>query len=184
MLLAEDTLWLSISIKDTVYRAAKVHDQEYFINDGGGLYLVVGKNGTKIWKFIFSFERKRKKLSFGVYPDTSLENVRRKAEDARNSLANGIDPSQIRKQARAEITKAAENQNRVNAGLPIVNSFEDIARQWMDSASHTVRDVTNQKKIRRFELYVFPEIGQTPIRDYASNDPCRSVTRPGLASVA
>lgn len=156
--------------KDTVYRVAKPRDKEYFINDGGGLYLVVGKNGTKIWKFIFSFEGKRKKLSFGVYPDTTLENARRKADDTRNSLANGIDPSQIRKQARAEITQAVENQSRVNAGLPIVNSFEDIARQWMDSTSHTVRDVTNQKKVRRFELYVFPEIGKIPIGEVKSPD--------------
>ena len=70
--------------KDTVYRSAKPSDKEYFINDGGGLYLVVGKNGTKIWKFIFSFEGKRKKLSFGVYPDITLENARRKSEEARS----------------------------------------------------------------------------------------------------
>jgi len=156
--------------KDTVYRAAKPRDKEFFINDGGGLYLVVGKNGTKIWKFIFTFEGKRKKLSFGVYPDTTLENARRKAEEARNTLANGVDPSEIRKQAKTEISQAAENQSRLDAGLPIINSFEDIARQWIESAAHTVRDVTNQKKIRRFELYVFPEIGQTPIGDVKSPD--------------
>lgn len=156
--------------KDTVYRAAKPRDKEFFINDGGGLYLVVGKNGTKIWKFVFTFEGKRKKLSFGVYPDTTLENARRKAEDARNALANGIDPSEIRKQAKTEISQAAENQSRLDAGLPIINSFEYIARQWIESAAHTVRDVTNQKKIRRFELYVFPQIGQTPIGDVKSPD--------------
>ncbi|WP_426993443.1 tyrosine-type recombinase/integrase [Methylomonas sp. CM2] len=156
--------------KDTVYRAAKARDKEYFINDGGGLYLVVGKNGTKIWKFIYSFEGKRKKLSFGVYPDTTLENARRKAEDARNSLANGTDPSETRKQARAEATQAAENKSRVTAGLPIANSFEDITRQWLESTAHTVRDLTHHKKNRRFELYVFPEIGQIPIGDVKSPD--------------
>ncbi|WAR43741.1 tyrosine-type recombinase/integrase [Methylomonas rapida] len=156
--------------KDTVYKGAKPRDKEYFINDGGGLYLVVGKNGTKIWKFIYTFERKRKKLSFGVYPDTTLENARRRAEEARNNLASGIDPSDIRKQAQAEITQAVENQNRLDAGLPIRNSFEDIARQWIESEAHTVRDVTNQKKIRRFELYVFPQIGQKSIDDVKSPD--------------
>lgn len=97
--------------KDTVYRAAKPSNKEYFINDGGGLYLVVGKNGTKIRKFISSFSGKRKKLSFGVYPDTTLENARRKAEEARNNIANGVDPSEIRKQDKAEVSQAAENQN-------------------------------------------------------------------------
>lgn len=131
---------------------------------------MVGKNGTKIWKFIYSFEGKRKKLSFGVYPDTTLENARRKAEDARNSFANGTDPSETRKQARAEATQAAENKSRVTAGLPIANSFEDITRQWLESTAHTVRDLTHHKKNRRFELYVFPEIGQIPIGDVKSPD--------------
>lgn len=31
--------------KDTVYRSAKPKDKDYFIIDGGGLNLVVGKNG-------------------------------------------------------------------------------------------------------------------------------------------
>lgn len=163
--------------KDTVYRAAKPRDKEFFINDGGGLYLVVGKNGTKIWKFIFTFEGNRKKISFGAYPDTTLENARRKAEEARNNIASGIDPSDIRKQAKAEVSQAAENQSRINAGLPIINSFEHIARQWIESAAHTVRDVTNQKKIRRLELYVFPEIGQKPIGEVKSPD-IFSIIRP------
>lgn len=47
---------MSLNInKDTVYRAAKPKDKDYFINDGDGLNLVIGKNGTKIWKFIFTF---------------------------------------------------------------------------------------------------------------------------------
>ncbi|MBD9356972.1 tyrosine-type recombinase/integrase [Methylomonas albis] len=156
--------------KDTVYRAAKPSEKEYFINDGGGLYLVVGKNGTKIWKFIFTFEGKRKKLSFGIYPDATLENARRKAEEARNNIADGIDPSETRKQAKAEIAQVVENQNRIDSGLPIANSFEDITRQWLESSAHTVRDVTNHKKVRRFELYVFPEIGQKPIDEVKSPD--------------
>ena len=39
--------------KDAVYRAAKPKDKDYFINDGGGLNLVVGKNGAKLWRFIY-----------------------------------------------------------------------------------------------------------------------------------
>ena len=33
--------------KDVVYRAAKSKEKDYMINDGGGLFLFVGKNGTK-----------------------------------------------------------------------------------------------------------------------------------------
>ncbi|WGS88515.1 tyrosine-type recombinase/integrase [Methylomonas sp. UP202] len=58
----------------------------------------------------------------------------------------------------------------MTAGLPIANSFEDITRQWLESTAHTVRDLTHHKKNRRFELYVFPEIGQIPIGDVKSPD--------------
>ncbi|WFP51237.1 hypothetical protein PL263_04230 [Methylomonas sp. EFPC3] len=52
--------------------------------------------------------------------------------------------------------------------MSIVNSFEYITRQWLESSAHTVRDITHQEKIRRFELYVFPEIGQKPIGEVKS----------------
>ncbi|TCV80153.1 MULTISPECIES: Arm DNA-binding domain-containing protein [Methylomonas] len=122
--------------KDTVYRAAKPKDKDYFINDGGGLNLVVGKNGTKIWRFIFTFEGKRKKLSFGVYPDTTLESARRKAEEARQQIADGLDPSLGRKEIKAARQLAEINEDRVNAGLPIIDSFADVTRQWLHSISH------------------------------------------------
>lgn len=104
----EDTLSLFISIKTRFTERTKPREKEYFINDGG-LYLFVGKNDTKIWKFIFTFEGKRKKLSFGIYPDATLENARRKAEEARRNIADGIDPSETRKQAKAEIAQVGEN---------------------------------------------------------------------------
>ena len=69
--------------KDTVYRAAKPKEKDYSINDGGGLYLFVGEKGSKLWRFVYSFEGKRRKISFGAYPNTTLESARRKAKEAR-----------------------------------------------------------------------------------------------------
>ena len=54
--------------KDAVYRAAKPKENDYSINDGGGLFLFIGTNGTKLWRFVFTFNGKRKKLAFGAYP--------------------------------------------------------------------------------------------------------------------
>jgi hypothetical protein len=53
--------------KDAVYRAAKSKDKDYFINDGGGLYLLVKSNGTKLWHFVFTFEGKRKRHLSGYH---------------------------------------------------------------------------------------------------------------------
>jgi integrase len=54
--------------------------------------------------------------------------------------------------------------------LPILNSFEYVARAWLDSIAHTVRDITHKKKISRFELHTFPVIGRMGIREIKSPD--------------
>ncbi len=81
--------------------------------------------------------------------------ARRKAEDARNKVVTGVNPSDIRKEAKAAKQQSAENKKRLDAGLTIINSFEHVTREWLASTAHNVRDITQQKKIRRFELYFF-----------------------------
>jgi integrase len=167
--------------KDTVYRAAKPREKDYTINDGGGLALLVKSNGSKLWRFIYRFNGKQNRLGLGAYPDTTLENARRKAEEARNSIANGTDPGEIRKQVKAAKIQAAEHEKRLDAGLPIINSFEHVCREWLASTAHTVRDITQQKKIRRLELYVFPAIGSKPIDEINSPD-VFSIIKPLIAN--
>jgi integrase len=55
--------------------------------DGGGLFLVVGPNGSKSWRFIFRWDGKRPELGLGAYPQISLADARRRAEEARSLLA-------------------------------------------------------------------------------------------------
>ncbi|MEI6267638.1 MAG: Arm DNA-binding domain-containing protein [Methylococcaceae bacterium] len=81
--------------KDEVYRAAKSKEKDYMINDGG-LYFFVGKNGARLWRFVYTFDKNRKKLALGIYPGITLEAARRKSEEARGSIENGIDPGKIR----------------------------------------------------------------------------------------
>lgn len=166
--------------KDMAYRAAKPSEKDYFINDGEGLNLVVGKSGSKLWRFIYTLDGKRQKISFGAYPNVSLELARVKAEEARRQIANGINPVEIRKAVKVTKQQLAEQEKRIESGLPVVNSFEFVCREWLDSITHGVRSATLQKKIRRFELYVFPIIGNMPISDIKSPD-VFSIIKPLIA---
>ncbi|MFZ2172320.1 MAG: integrase arm-type DNA-binding domain-containing protein, partial [Methylococcaceae bacterium] len=156
--------------KDAVYRAAKPKEKDYTINDGGGLVLLVKSSGVKTWRFIYRFKGKQNRLGFGAYPDITLETARRKTEEARAQIANGVDPSETKKQAKQSEQVDAENAKRKAAGLPILNSFEHVARNWLAANIHTVRDITHNKKIGRFELHVFPVIGDTAISNIKSPD--------------
>jgi len=151
--------------KDTVYRTAKPKEKDYTINDGGGLFLFVGANGSKLWRFVYSFSGTRRKIAFGPYPNNSLETARRKAESARKQIAKGIDPSAVRKEIKSARKQADEDQERLDAGLPIINSFEYVCREWLAATSHQTREHTQHKKLSRFELYVFPAIVSKPVNE-------------------
>lgn len=155
-------------LNDKTILNAKPGAKDQRLNDGDGLYILVKPNGAKWWRFDYSIDGTRKTLSLGVYPVTGLANARRKAQDARIQISNGIDPSNSRKESKASKQLAAENAKRVDAGLPILNSFKHVALDWLASTAHTVRDITQNKKIQRFEKHVFPVIGDMGICEIKS----------------
>jgi len=156
--------------KDTVYRAAKPKEKDYMINDGSGLYLCVGQKGTKSWRFIYTFNKKRSKLVLGAYPNVTLEAARRKAEEASENIANDIDPNDIKKNRKKALQISLSNIERVADGLPILNSFEDLTSQWLASIAHLTSDPTQIKKTSRLKRLAFPLIGDRSISEIKSSD--------------
>lgn len=156
--------------KDVVYKAAKSKEKDYMLNDGGGLYLFVSKNGAKLWRLIYTFDKKQKKLALGVYPSVTLETARRKAEEARDNIANGIDPMAIRSEKKKVQQLLNSNIKRVADGLPILNSFADISRQWLESIEHLTKTTTQTKKTSRLERLAFPMIGDIAINQIKSSE--------------
>lgn len=149
---------------------AKPADKDQRFNDGGGLYLLVKTNGAKWWRFDYTFERKRNTISLGVYPVITLADARRKAEVSRKQVSNSINPSNVRKEIKATKQINTENKNRIDAGLPIKNSFSDLANQWLMSIEHLIGSTTLSKKTRRLELHAFPVIGNIAINQIKSSD--------------
>jgi integrase len=155
-------------LKPATVSNAKPGDKDKRLNDGNSLYLLIKPTGAKWWRFDYSIDGKRKTLSLGVYPATGLADARRKAEEARAKVANGIDPSETRKEAKAAKQAEVENQKRIDAGLPMLNSFEHVVREWLASIEHTVTENTHYKKTRLFEMHAFPIIGRLGIGDIKS----------------
>jgi len=65
--------------------------------DGGGLRLVVSKNGSKKWVLRYTLKGKRREMGIGSITDTTLAKARKKAIDIRELVSDGIDPIQQRK---------------------------------------------------------------------------------------
>ena len=64
---------------------------------GGGLFLLVTVGGSKLWRFRYRYQGKEKLISFGTYPEISLDRARMLQYEAKKLLKNGLDPSGERK---------------------------------------------------------------------------------------
>jgi integrase len=147
-------------LTNTAIQKAKTKNKPYKVFDERGLFLLVKPNGGKLWRFKYRFNGKEKQISLGVYPDVSLKNARDRRDDARNLVANGIDPSEYRKA-----------QKEDNGGG---NCFEAVAREWFAKNSPSWSANHADRIKRRLENDIFPWIGGKPIG---------SITIPELLSV-
>ena len=62
------------------------------LSDGGGLYVELSANGGKYLRYKYRFAGKERRISLGVYPETSLAEARERHRDMRKLLEQGIDP--------------------------------------------------------------------------------------------
>lgn len=84
--------------------------------------MLINPNGSKWWRFDYSFQGKRKTLSLGTYPTTTLANAREQRLEAKQNLKTGIDPSSLRKEAKQQVQDKAEQQKRLDDGLLAIGS--------------------------------------------------------------
>ena len=140
-------------LTDIKIRTVKPASKPLKLSDGGGLFLFVTPSGGKWWRLKYRFGGKEKLLSLGVYPEISLKDARDRREQARKQLANDIDPGENRKAVKA----AQMDQD--------ANTFEVIAREWMDRQAATWAPSHADKIIRRLERDIFPWVGKRPIAE-------------------
>ena len=151
----------------TAINNAKPKDKPYKLADEKGLYILITITGGKLWRFDYRFSGKRKTLALGAYPDVSLAHARDKRDKARSLLANDppVDPSENRKANKSSKQSSDEN------------SFEVVAREWWQTHMKNKAATHKDKVIRRFEVYLFPWIGNKPIADITAPQILQAVKR-------
>jgi hypothetical protein len=152
---------------DVTIRSIKPGDPRSRLSDGDGLYLrLFVKGGSHGWRLDYSIHGARKTISLGTYPDTTLALARKKADEARRLVSQGIDPSTARKEAKATHAATREADKLAAAGVPPIGSFEQVAREWLAIVHQDkVSTIHSDRTQVRFEKDVFPWIGRRPIGD-------------------
>jgi integrase len=133
--------------------------------DGYGLYLEITKAGGRYWRMKYRHGGKEKRLALGVYPDTTLKQAREKAGEARKSLAEGLDPSEIKQQAKAKVKHET------------ATTFKAVANEWLKHQSGRWEPATRERIRAALELHIFPELGGKPMATITPLDLKRSVTK-------
>jgi len=136
-------------LTDKEIKASTPKNKEYKLFDGNGLYLSVTPKGKKWWRLKYMFNNKEKRLSLGVYPTITLSKARKKREELKTLIANGIDPSQDRKDK-----KEAINQKQIKKE----NTFYNVSQKWLKSYESQVSENYHIRLGRALKNYVYPTI--------------------------
>lgn len=144
-----------MKLSDAACRAAKPAKGIRKLSDGQGLQLWVQPNGSKLWRLAYRFAGKQKLLSLGPYPTVSLAEAREEREKARKLLAKRIDPSDARKNEKAQLQAATV-------------TFRAIAEELLAFQTHSGRAEATLEKTKWLLEFAYPALGDKRIADIRS----------------
>ena len=138
-------------LTDNSCRAAPVGKK----SDGGGMYLNVRPNGSRLWQMAYRFDGKQKTLSFGPYPVVTLAAARARRATAKAFLAAGIDPMTVKADAPPP------------SAVPVERQFETVAWRWFDNAE-TWGDRTREQVRSQINRFILPHFAGRDIGSITS----------------
>lgn len=138
-------------LTEAACKAAKKKGNLYYLSDGAGLRLRIRPDGSKTWVLRYRLSGKEMSTGLGAYPKISLQVARAKAQEAKQHISKGDNPSTAKRIAKA---------NQVIKGE---TTFGAIAREWLDhnkEAWSTHHFERNEGLLKRFLL---PDLERMPI---------------------
>jgi integrase len=143
-----------MALTNTAVTAAKPRTKPYKLSDERGLYLLVKPTGARLWRLKYRYDGREKLLALGQFPDVPLAQARDAREAARKLIAAGADPSAAKQSAK----------------LAQADSFEAVAREWLEKQRGKLGPATYEKRLKWLESRVFPWIGKRPIAQIDAPD--------------
>src|SRR5574343_820994 len=131
------------TLTDARVRGIKPEDKPTKHFDGLGLHVVCLPSGAKSWRMAYRYKGKQQTITFGLYPEVSLAEARRRRDETRAILRDGGDPMAQRREGRAPVKG---------------RTFREVCEQYWATRTDTTpgyrRDVE-----RAFALHLWPDLG-------------------------
>ena len=115
--------------------------------------MLVKASGSKYCRLKYGHGGKEKVLACGVYPIVTLQDARSRRDHAKRLLSNGLDPMD------------AKRDSKRQALIRGTNSFEAVAREWLDVMESSWKPGHFAKVKGTLETDIFPKLGGRPIAD-------------------
>lgn len=147
-----------MALNDRQINNLKPRDKVFKISDGGGLFIQVSPQGSKLWRMAYRYNGLQKLLSFGAFPAVGLAAARAKREDAKKLLATNIDPAFHSKQ---------EKLARLSAGK---NTFESVAENFLEKNEREGKAEATLDKKRWLLSLSFTDLGKRPIGEITASE--------------
>lgn len=141
------------SLTNTKISRLKTKSSSYLVSDGDRLYLCVRPNKTKLWVFIYTSPTmfKKRRTSFGLYPDVSLLEARDKAKEYREQISKGIDPIDYLR----DIKVKTKLSNKL--------TFNKVLNEWLQLQKVHLAKSTYEKKRNQLKKDFGIPLGNIPI---------------------
>ena len=144
-----------MALTDSTIRNAKPRERLYKLYDADGLYVEITPKGAKRWRFKYRRPAtgKENRLSMGAYPTVSLKEARKRRDEARRLLAQGIDPAAVRQMQKQAARRTAEG------------TFQAVAESWRDHYLSTKSEGHQKRTWSIIRRTLLPYIGKRPISE-------------------
>lgn len=131
-----------MALSDLAIRKAKPREKPYKMGDRDGLYLLISKSGSKLWRVNYTYNGRQKTFAIGKYPEISLAEAREKRQQVRRLLDDGIDPTHnkrsIRRANEAEVTFRECGEDFIDHLKALGRSEATVQKnEWMLGLTYT-----------------------------------------------
>lgn len=154
-------------LTDTAIKNAKPRAKPYKLADERGLHLLVQPTGGRLWRMKYRVDgadsqgqpkRIERLLSFGSYPEVSLKSARDLRDEARKRIADGVDPGQLKREA------------KIASALGASNSFGAVAEDYIRRMEQEGRAEATLNKVRWLSALLRPAIGARPVAEVTPHE--------------
>lgn len=159
------------ALTDTRIRNTKSVDKPIKLTDGGGLFLLINTNGSRLWRYRYRLNGKENLFALGEYGNSPAgESTEAKALRMSGSVFTLAEAREAQAKARILVKSgqhpaAARSETKRLALVARETTFEGVGREWLVRSGVKWKPETLRQRERLLDSDIYPILGKRPIAE-------------------